>query len=36
MANNPLTKVQLRGAVAVLMLGADEDAVAVENLDVEV
>jgi hypothetical protein len=36
MANNPLTKVQLRGAVAVFMLGADDDASAVENLDVEV
>jgi hypothetical protein len=36
MANNPFTKVQLRGAVAVFMLGADDDAVAVENVDVEV
>jgi hypothetical protein len=36
MANNPLTKVQLKGAVAVFMLGADDDPGAVENVDVEV
>ena len=36
MANNPLTKVQLTGAVAVFMLGHDDDAAAVENVDVEV
>ncbi|MBQ1030372.1 hypothetical protein ABZ388_15350 [Micromonospora parva] len=36
MANSPLTKVQLNGAEAVFMLGADDDADTVENVDVEV
>lgn len=36
MANSPLMEVQLAGAVATFMLGADDDAAVVENVDVEV
>jgi hypothetical protein len=36
MASNPLTEVRLKGAVAVFMLGAADDAGTVENVDVEV
>ncbi|MFJ8689861.1 hypothetical protein [Micromonospora wenchangensis] len=36
MANDPLATVQLKGAVAVFMFGADDDAGTVENMDVEV
>lgn len=36
MVNNPLTRVRLNGADAVFMLGSDDDANTVENVDVEV
>lgn len=36
MASDPLMKVQLEGAEAVFMLGADDNAKTVENVDVEV
>ena len=36
MANSPLMEVQLTGAVAIFMLGADDEAAVIENVDVEV
>ena len=36
MADNPLTEVQLGDAVAVFILGAEDDADTVEDVDVEV